>query len=160
MAEKRSIEDLLNIYTPKIILPGEYGITIDGKTPIGTFAVGAKDGCRGYLLIEENTKYAAVAHIDFLELDLDALIIMKKMLGDNGFFRLGFTPNTHILDSILNIFGNNCFPIELPQFIYFPLTGEIYTARFPQKYMREPFERRKKFLNERLRRNDRSLIMV
>lgn len=37
----------------KVILPGEYGFTTDGITPIGTFAVGGgKNGCRGYLVYD------------------------------------------------------------------------------------------------------------
>ncbi len=47
----------------KVILPGEIGFT-DGPD-IGTFAVGANQGCRAYLAYDTEQALAGLAHVDF-----------------------------------------------------------------------------------------------
>ncbi|GAB4219874.1 MAG: hypothetical protein Fur009_7970 [Candidatus Microgenomates bacterium] len=69
----------------KFILPGEYGFTTDGVTPIGTFAVGGgKNGCRGYLVYDTENGFAGLAHVDFKELDEKTIVNMISYLKSLG----------------------------------------------------------------------------
>jgi len=117
-------KERLSIPTPKIILPGEYGYSLDEITPIGTFAVGAKNGCRGYLIYDPNKKIAGLAHVDMADLDLS---IIEEMISyllslQASSLIIGTTPN-----SSLELQGFNLPIIELPtpEFIYYPHSNEI-----------------------------------
>ncbi|MEI7653646.1 MAG: hypothetical protein WCJ70_05265 [bacterium] len=161
MSEPLSNRELISQFpAPKIILPGEYGLTTSSQ-PIGTFAVGAENGCRGYYVIGSTTKQAAVAHVDFWSLDENVLNNMKKMFDASESLRLGYTPNTKILQQIVQRFGSeNCFVIPSPQFLYFPSLDRLDTTSLPQHLMQRTFEERKGTLKNRLKTADSPLLLV
>jgi hypothetical protein len=150
-------KEQLSIPTPKIILPGEYGYSFDGITPIGTFAVGAKNGCRGYLVYDPTKKIAGLAHVDMPDLDLP---IIKEMVGYLSSLQassliIGTTPNSKLE---LTVFNLPIIQLPTPEFIYYPYSNEI-TALVPHELKKILHERLPR-LKERMRKKGNYLIEV
>lgn len=144
----------------KIILPGEYGFTFDGQTAIGTFAVGAKKGCRGYLIFDPFKRFAGLAHIDFPELDLFSLenIIQRLILQGSETLSIALTTNSEQIKPSLIFPFKKIIYINKSEFYYDPFSNQIIYQIPPEA--KQILKQRLPILNQRLKSANKSLILV